>query len=64
MADMEVPVGVRRPIMEDEFLAPARRLALPFEQRDLLPPLENFRLQFGQPAFIGKSVRGRKTVER
>ena len=62
VADVDVAVGVGRAVVEDEFLAAFAALNL------LVQPLRFPRPGSPAPwrnsAFIGKSVRGRKTVER
>ena len=46
---MDVAVGVRRPVMEDEFLAALRLLAQALIEAELLPALEQLGLALGQP---------------
>ena len=64
VADVHVAIGIGRAVVEDELLAPGARGAdLAFEI-GLEPFGENKRFLLGRPAFIGKSVLGRKTVSR
>ena len=64
VADVDVAVGVRRPVVEDELLA-AGAGSRTCSYRPLASQRAAIAGSFcGSPAFIGKSVRGRKTVER
>ena len=63
--DMEMAVGVGRPVMEDEFLPAPSGVAQPAEQVVALPAFEDRGLALRQPlARIPNSVLGRKTVAR
>ncbi len=62
MADMHVAIGIGRPVMEDELLAPGAAFAqLPVEPLGL-PARKNARLLLGQSGLHRKRVFGRKTV--
>ena len=64
MADVDVAIGVGRAVVEDELLAAGAGLAQA-AVKVALDPLARITGSFcGRPAFIGKSVLGRKTVER
>ncbi len=65
MADVDVAVGVGRAVVEDELLAAGAAVADLLVEPLGLPSARGCAGSFcGRPAFIGKSVFGRKTVER
>ena len=62
MAHVQVAIGVRRAVVEDEALPAGAGLAQALVQLLLRPAGKDRRLLLARPAFIGKSVFGRKTV--
>ena len=65
MAHVDVAIGVGRAVVEDEALAPGALLAQLLVQ--VRSPAQRARIAgsfAARPAFIGKSVFGRKTVSR
>ena len=54
VADMQVAIGVRRPVMEDEGLAAARIFAQQVEEADGLPSGEDVRFALGKAGAHGK----------
>ena len=66
-AEMDVAIGVGRPVMQDEFFAPARRLAQPPVQTHFLPAREDRRLALRQIAAhreIGLGQKNGRTIIR
>jgi hypothetical protein len=61
---MHVAIGVGRAVVEDELLAPRAAFTDPVVKVQALPARGMPGSFWGRPAFIGKSVFGRKTVER
>jgi len=59
VADVDVAVGVRRAVMQDEFRATFADLPQLPVQVNAVPALQNLRLR---PAFIGNAVDGRLRV--
>ncbi len=59
VTDMQMPVGVRRSVMEDEFLAALRRFANPAVEIRFLPAGEDFWLAFRKAGLHGK-IRARQ----
>ena len=62
MADMDVAVGVGRPVVEHEFFPPLAGGAQPPVEVELAPARQDFRLLVRQLARIGKSVLGKNSV--
>ena len=48
MPDMDVAVGIGRPVMKDEFRPSRGGLAQAFVEADLVPLFQDFRLALGQ----------------
>jgi hypothetical protein len=63
MADVHVAIRIGRTIMQNELFARARIPQLAVNVL-ISPRLQNAGLLLGRPAFMGKSVFGRKTVGR
>ncbi len=59
-ADMNVAVGVRRPVMQHEGLAPPRLFAQLVVETETLPTLEKLRLALGQAGLHGKVGLGQE----
>ncbi len=67
VADMEMAVGIRRPVVQHEFLAPRRRLAQPPVKPDRLPALEDRWLALRQVAAhreLGLGQKNGRTIIR
>ena len=62
MADMDVAVGIGRPVVEDEFRPALRRLAQPAIEVERVQRASSSGSFCGSPARMGKSVFGRNSV--
>jgi hypothetical protein len=64
MAHVNVAIRIGRAIMQNELFTPRTRIAQGTVKVLLLPPFKMPGSFCGRPAFMGKSVFGRKTVGR
>lgn len=63
MPDMNMPIGIGRPIVKDIPWAAISGLQNAVIDPLLFPPSQSLRFFWGRLAFIGKSVRGRFNVD-
>ncbi len=59
-ADVDMPVGIGRTVMQDESRPAPRRRAQPLVEAELLPACEDFGLLLGKPGAHGKVGPGQK----